>query len=59
MKLLTTMTKMAVFAAGLGFAGSSLAAEPMDLDSLLKTLEQGKAQQSAPKTPKPRVTAFI
>jgi biopolymer transport protein ExbB len=36
-----------VFAAGLGFAGSSLAAEPMDLDSLLKTLEQGKAQQSA------------
>lgn len=46
MKLLTKMTKMAVFAAGLGFAGSSLAAEPMDLDSLLKTLEQGKAQQS-------------
>ncbi|WP_199528364.1 MotA/TolQ/ExbB proton channel family protein [Pseudoalteromonas sp. bablab_jr010] len=47
MKLLTKMTKMAVFAAGLGFAGSTLAAEPMDLDSLLKTLEQGKAQQSA------------
>lgn len=47
MKFLTKMTKMAVFAAGLGFAGSSLAAEPMDLDSLLKTLEQGKAQQSA------------
>ncbi|MAD03730.1 MotA/TolQ/ExbB proton channel family protein [Pseudoalteromonas shioyasakiensis] len=47
MKLLTKMTKMAVFAAGLGFAGSSLAAEPMDLDSLLKTLEQGNAQQSA------------
>jgi len=47
MKLLTKMTKMAVFAASLGFAGSSLAAEPMDLDSLLKTLEQGKAQQSA------------
>ncbi|MCK8123436.1 MotA/TolQ/ExbB proton channel family protein [Pseudoalteromonas sp. 2CM39R] len=47
MKLLTKMTKMAVFAAGLGFASSSLAAEPMDLDSLLKTLEQGKAQQSA------------
>ncbi|MEQ3441779.1 MotA/TolQ/ExbB proton channel family protein [Pseudoalteromonas sp. BZP1] len=47
MKLLTKMTKMAVFAAGLGFAGSSLAAEPMDLDSLLRTLEQGKAQQSA------------
>ncbi|KPM74952.1 MULTISPECIES: MotA/TolQ/ExbB proton channel family protein [unclassified Pseudoalteromonas] len=47
MKLFTKMTKMAVFAAGLGFAGSSLAAEPMDLDSLLKTLEQGKAQQSA------------
>jgi len=47
MKLLTKMTKMAVFAAGLGIAGSSLAAEPMDLDSLLKTLEQGKAQQSA------------
>ena len=47
MKLLTKMTKMAVFAAGRGFAGSSLAAEPMDLDSLLKTLEQGKAQQSA------------
>ena len=47
MKLLTKMTKMAVFAAGLGFAGSSLATEPMDLDSLLKTLEQGKAQQSA------------
>ncbi|WP_286260583.1 MotA/TolQ/ExbB proton channel family protein [Pseudoalteromonas apostichopi] len=47
MKLLTKMTKMAVFAAGLGFAGSSLAAEPMDLDSLLKTLEQGNTQQSA------------
>lgn len=57
MKLLTTMTKMAVFAAGLGFAGSSFAAEPMDLDSLLKTLEQGKAQQSAEN--KQREQAFM
>ncbi|WOC28599.1 MotA/TolQ/ExbB proton channel family protein [Pseudoalteromonas sp. N1230-9] len=57
MKLLTKMTKMAVFAAGLGFAGSSLAAEPMDLDSLLKTLEQGKAQQSVEN--KQREQAFM
>ncbi len=57
MKLLTTMTKMAVFATGLGFAGSSLAAEPMDLDSLLKTLEQGKAQQSVEN--KQREQAFM
>ncbi len=47
MKLLTKMTKMAVLVTGLGFACSSLAAEPMDLDSLLKTLEQGKSAQSA------------
>ncbi|MFY8325056.1 MotA/TolQ/ExbB proton channel family protein [Pseudoalteromonas sp. ZZD1] len=47
MKLLTKMTKMAVLVTGLGFACSSVAAEPMDLDSLLKTLEQGKSAQSA------------
>lgn len=47
MKLLTKMTKMAVLVTGLGFACSSVAAEPVDLDSLLKTLEQGKSAQSA------------
>jgi biopolymer transport protein ExbB len=47
MKLFTQMTKMAVFAASLSFAGASVAAEPMDLDSLLKTLEEGKSAQSA------------
>ncbi|KTF16863.1 MotA/TolQ/ExbB proton channel family protein [Pseudoalteromonas sp. H105] len=46
MKLLTKMTKMAVLATGLGFAATSIAAEPMDLDALLKTLEQGKSAQS-------------
>ena len=47
MKLLTKMTKMAVFAASLSFVGTSIAAEPMNLDALLKTLEQGKSAQSA------------
>jgi len=47
MKLLTKMTKMAALVTGLGFAASSMAAEPMDLDTLLKTLEQGKSAQSA------------
>ncbi|TGE84856.1 energy transducer TonB [Pseudoalteromonas sp. KS88] len=47
MKLLTKMTKMAALVTGLGFAASSMAAEPMDLDVLLKTLEQGKSAQSA------------
>ena len=47
MKLLTKMTKMAVFAASLGFSGAMCAAEPMNLDALLKTLEQGKSAQSA------------
>ncbi|HBW97721.1 MAG TPA: energy transducer TonB, partial [Pseudoalteromonas sp.] len=47
MKLFTQMTKMALFAASLSFAGASVAAEPMDLDSLLKTLEEGKSAQSA------------
>ncbi len=46
MKLLTKMTKMAVFAASLGFSGAMCAAEPMNLDALLKTLEQGKSAQS-------------
>jgi biopolymer transport protein ExbB len=46
MKLLTKMTKMAALVTGLGFAASSMAAEPMDLDALLKTLEQGKSAQS-------------
>ncbi|ATD05358.1 MAG: biopolymer transport protein ExbB [Pseudoalteromonas tetraodonis] len=46
MKLLTKMTKMAVFAASLSFVGTSIAAEPMNLDALLKTLEQGKLAQS-------------
>ena len=40
------MTKMAVFAASLSFVGTSIAAEPMNLDALLKTLEQGKSAQS-------------
>lgn len=47
MKLFTQMTKMALFAASLSFAGASVAAEPMNLDSLLKTLEEGKSAQSA------------
>jgi biopolymer transport protein ExbB len=47
MKLFTHMTKMAVFAATISFAGASMAAEPMDLDALLKTLEEGKSIQSA------------
>jgi biopolymer transport protein ExbB len=46
MKLLMKMTKMAVFAASLGFSGAMCAAEPMNLDALLKTLEQGKSAQS-------------
>ena len=46
MKLLTKMTKMTVFAASLGFSGAMCAAEPMNLDALLKTLEQGKSAQS-------------
>ena len=46
MKLLTKITKMAVFAASLGFSGAMCAAEPMNLDALLKTLEQGKSAQS-------------
>ena len=46
MKLLTKMTKMAVFAASLSFVGTSIAADPMNLDALLKTLEQGKSAQS-------------
>lgn len=46
MKLFTKMTKMAVFAASLGFSGAMCAAEPMNLDALLKTLEQGKSAQS-------------
>lgn len=37
---------MAVFAASLGFSGAMCAAEPMNLDALLKTLEQGKSAQS-------------
>ena len=47
MKLFTQMTKMALFVTSLGFAGVSTAAETMDLDSLLKTLENGKTVQSA------------
>ena len=46
MTLFTKMTKIALFGATLGFAGSTFAADAMDLDSLLKTLEQGKTQQS-------------
>ena len=46
MKLFTQMTKVALFAASLSFVGTSVAAEPMDLDSLLKTLEEGKSAQS-------------
>ena len=46
MKLLTKMPKMAVFADSLSFVGTSIAAEPMNLDALLKTLEQGKSAQS-------------
>ena len=47
MKLLTKMTKMAALVTGLGFASTCMAAEPIDLDALLKTLEQGKSAQSA------------
>ncbi|MGO2373062.1 MAG: MotA/TolQ/ExbB proton channel family protein [Pseudoalteromonas prydzensis] len=47
MKLFTKMTKIALLSATLGFVGNSVAADAMDLDSLLKTLEQGKSAQSA------------
>ncbi len=51
MKLFTQMTKTALFAASftlsLGFTGNSIAAESMDLDSLLKSIEDGKSVQSA------------
>lgn len=57
MKLFTKMTKMALFTAGLSIAGASVAAEPMNLDSLLKTLEAGKAVQSEQN--KQREQAFI
>ncbi|MBQ4833366.1 MotA/TolQ/ExbB proton channel family protein [Pseudoalteromonas sp. MMG010] len=57
MKLFTQMTKMAVFAASLTFAGTSVAAEPMDLDALLKTLEQGQSAQDAQN--KVREDAFV
>ncbi|WP_213609871.1 MotA/TolQ/ExbB proton channel family protein [Pseudoalteromonas sp.] len=57
MKLLTKMTKMALFTAGLSITGASVAAEPMNLDSLLKTLEAGKAVQSEQN--KQREQAFI
>ena len=46
MKLFTQMTKLALFAASLSITGASIAAEPMNLDSLLKTLENGKSAQS-------------
>lgn len=46
MKLFTQMTKIALFAASLSITGASIAAEPMNLDSLLKTLENGKSAQS-------------
>lgn len=57
MKLFTKMTKMALFTAGLSIAGASVSAEPMNLDSLLKTLEEGKAVQSEQN--KQREQAFI
>ena len=47
MKLFTKMTKIALLDATLGFVGNSVAADAMDFDSLLKTLEQGKSAQSA------------
>ncbi|MBO7925141.1 MotA/TolQ/ExbB proton channel family protein [Pseudoalteromonas sp. K222D] len=50
MKLFTQMTKMAVLAASISFICASVAAEPMDLDSLLKNLEQGKSAQSVQNT---------
>lgn len=50
MKLFTQMTKMAVLAASISFTCASVAAEPMDLDSLLKNLEQGKSAQSVQNT---------
>lgn len=46
MKLFTKMTQIAVLASTLGFAGN-VTAEEMNLDSLLNTLAQGKAQQTA------------
>ncbi|MBH0091388.1 MotA/TolQ/ExbB proton channel family protein [Pseudoalteromonas sp. SCQQ13] len=50
MKLFTQMTKMAVLAASISFTCANVAAEPMDLDSLLKNLEQGKSAQSVQNT---------
>jgi len=57
MKLFTTITKMALLSAGLSFSTASLAAKPINLDALLKTLEQGKAEQSAEN--KQREQAFM
>lgn len=57
MKLFTTITKMALLSAGLSFSTASLAAKPINLDALLKTLEQGKTEQSAEN--KQREQAFM
>jgi len=57
MKLFTTITKIALLSAGLSFSTASLAAKPINLDALLKTLEQGKAEQSAEN--KQREQAFM
>lgn len=46
MKLFTKITQIAILASTLGFVGN-VAAEEMNLDSLLRTLEEGKAEQSA------------
>ncbi|MGO2011954.1 MAG: MotA/TolQ/ExbB proton channel family protein [Pseudoalteromonas sp.] len=46
MKLFTKITQITILASTLGFVGN-VAAEEMNLDSLLRTLEEGKKQQSA------------
>ncbi|WP_372762627.1 MotA/TolQ/ExbB proton channel family protein [Pseudoalteromonas sp.] len=50
MKLVTQITTMALCAATISFSGVTIAAEPLNLDALLKTLENGKAAQTEQNT---------
>ncbi|WP_022946856.1 MotA/TolQ/ExbB proton channel family protein [Pseudoalteromonas ruthenica] len=57
MKLMKQFTRSAALVATLALSHSALAADAMDLDALLKTLEQGKVAQSAEN--KEREQAFM
>lgn len=57
MKLLTKMKHIAVLAASLSFTTGAMAAEPMNLDALLKTLDKGSAAQNQQN--KQREQAFV